>query len=550
MPRKHAISVKMQNRGHGYGVFSYLEGYKFRVQSSYTFDAEGGKVTQIKIVGYEKGNITTDLKDRPAVKYDVEVMRDTVEARVGRCAGARGGRRGGGAGRGEAAVRRSRRDLGARARGLPLDLGSPARAASAEDPPPQQIDAAEVEHVETTVQTVADRLTLVEREYGAAEDPSELLELRHRFAEGETQYLLGEYANAAALLYDVVDAPIYKSEENRPDAIYYLADSALPRRRSWLELRAATSASWPICACRAICKARCCGLIDLSETVNDHTGIEELYQALVEQAGNEAKVKPEVVYVHAKWTARRSDIPDDQRIALALAAFNRIADSSEFGPQSRYFQGALYVQRGALDEADAMPTSRRVLALPQVQSAPTAAEVAATPQGLNGEAAVKAARAAKNSRLRDLATLAVGRVLYEQGKVAEATDRYQRIEHDSESYNDALYELSACYQKQGEFEKALRTTELLAAPRRGSDDRAGKRGCSRRPCISVSSDMRRRLNPMSSSAASCGRCRRASRRAGSRFPIRSWPTTTSCSSAGRRRSIPRSCLPEVALANM
>jgi hypothetical protein len=79
VPGNHAISVKLQYRGHGYGVFSYLEGYKFKVQSGYTFNAEGGKVTQIKIVGYEKGNITTDLKDRPAVKYDVEVTRDTVK---------------------------------------------------------------------------------------------------------------------------------------------------------------------------------------------------------------------------------------------------------------------------------------------------------------------------------------------------------------------------------------------------------------------------------------------------------------------------------------
>ena len=79
VPGNHAISVKLQFRGHGYGVFSYLEGYKFKVQSGYTFNAEGGKVTQIKIVGYEKGNITTDLKDRPAVKYDVEVTRDTVK---------------------------------------------------------------------------------------------------------------------------------------------------------------------------------------------------------------------------------------------------------------------------------------------------------------------------------------------------------------------------------------------------------------------------------------------------------------------------------------
>ena len=79
VPGNHQISVKLQYHGHGYGVFSYLEGYKFKVQSSYTFNAEGGKVTQVKIVGHEKGNITTDLKDRPAVKYDVEVTKDSAK---------------------------------------------------------------------------------------------------------------------------------------------------------------------------------------------------------------------------------------------------------------------------------------------------------------------------------------------------------------------------------------------------------------------------------------------------------------------------------------
>lgn len=78
VPGNHQISVRMTYRGHGYGLFSYLEGYKFKVQSSYTFNAEGGKVTQVKVVGYEKGGITTDLKDRPAVRYDVEVTRDAA----------------------------------------------------------------------------------------------------------------------------------------------------------------------------------------------------------------------------------------------------------------------------------------------------------------------------------------------------------------------------------------------------------------------------------------------------------------------------------------
>ena len=78
-PGNHQISVKLQYRGHGFGVFSYLDGYKFKIQSSYTFNAEGGKVTSVKIVGYEKGGITAELKDKPAVRYDVEVTRDTAK---------------------------------------------------------------------------------------------------------------------------------------------------------------------------------------------------------------------------------------------------------------------------------------------------------------------------------------------------------------------------------------------------------------------------------------------------------------------------------------
>ena len=78
VPGQHQVAVRLVYRGKGFGVFSYLEGYKFTVSSSYTFSAEPGKVTTVKIVGYEKGGITTDLKDRPAVRYDVEVNREAA----------------------------------------------------------------------------------------------------------------------------------------------------------------------------------------------------------------------------------------------------------------------------------------------------------------------------------------------------------------------------------------------------------------------------------------------------------------------------------------
>ncbi len=76
VPGNHQIAVRLVYRGHGYGFFTYLEGFKFKVQSSYTFDAEPGRVSVVKVVGFEKGGITTDIKDRPAVRYDIEVSKE------------------------------------------------------------------------------------------------------------------------------------------------------------------------------------------------------------------------------------------------------------------------------------------------------------------------------------------------------------------------------------------------------------------------------------------------------------------------------------------
>ena len=83
VPGNHNLSVFLLYRGNGYGLFSYLRGYTFRIQSSHAFTAEEGKVTTVKVVAYEKGGFTTDLKDRPAVRYDVEIKRDIDAPKAG-----------------------------------------------------------------------------------------------------------------------------------------------------------------------------------------------------------------------------------------------------------------------------------------------------------------------------------------------------------------------------------------------------------------------------------------------------------------------------------
>lgn len=73
VPGNHTISVQMVFRGHGYGIFSYLKGYKFTVRSSHTFTAAEGRQNAITVMAFEKGNITTELKDRPAIKFEVNL---------------------------------------------------------------------------------------------------------------------------------------------------------------------------------------------------------------------------------------------------------------------------------------------------------------------------------------------------------------------------------------------------------------------------------------------------------------------------------------------
>ena len=75
-PGNHQVSVEMVYRGHGFGVFSYLNRYTFRVKSSYTFHAEEGKFTRVKVVGHEKEGWTLPIEEKPTVRYDVEVLTD------------------------------------------------------------------------------------------------------------------------------------------------------------------------------------------------------------------------------------------------------------------------------------------------------------------------------------------------------------------------------------------------------------------------------------------------------------------------------------------
>jgi hypothetical protein len=76
VPGPHTLMVMLVYQGSGFGVFNYFKGYKFTVRSSHTFTAGEGKLTEITIRGFEKGNITTPLAERPAVDFKVNVLSE------------------------------------------------------------------------------------------------------------------------------------------------------------------------------------------------------------------------------------------------------------------------------------------------------------------------------------------------------------------------------------------------------------------------------------------------------------------------------------------
>jgi hypothetical protein len=69
VPGHHTLRVHMLYQGQGYGVFSYLKGYKFKVESKKSFWAEAGQTVTITVTGFERD--VNVLAERPAVLWSV-----------------------------------------------------------------------------------------------------------------------------------------------------------------------------------------------------------------------------------------------------------------------------------------------------------------------------------------------------------------------------------------------------------------------------------------------------------------------------------------------
>ncbi len=73
-PGDHTVQILLNFQGNGYGVFTYLRGYKFEVKSSHSFTAVEGKTLTLTATALEKGGVTTPLEQRPAIEWHEKVQ--------------------------------------------------------------------------------------------------------------------------------------------------------------------------------------------------------------------------------------------------------------------------------------------------------------------------------------------------------------------------------------------------------------------------------------------------------------------------------------------
>jgi hypothetical protein len=80
----HRLTVSLAYRGQGHGVFSYLEGYTFRVDSAHEVALPASGTLAVRVVAYERGDVTTPIEERPQVRFEEQpFLLWAVQSRVG-----------------------------------------------------------------------------------------------------------------------------------------------------------------------------------------------------------------------------------------------------------------------------------------------------------------------------------------------------------------------------------------------------------------------------------------------------------------------------------
>jgi TolA-binding protein len=284
---------------------------------------------------------------------------------------------------------------------------------------------ADVAATERRIADVAQDVSALAREANVRLGEDRARYVEEKLADADMFYRLGFYEEAGVLYLDIVEN--YPDQTAYADALFHLGEALYKAEdpfgaREFFERLLQQSGEMRF---RPYIQPALGRLIEIAIRMEDFEGIERYFAELNRLPG--ADVAAVTPYFRGKYYFHLGNLTEAER------AFLSVPDNAEYTLRARYFLGVVYVKRG--DLARALEAFQAVLRAP--------------------------AESVEDRATVDLANLAIGRIQYEQRGEDAAIEAYQRISTDSESFDDALYEVSWVHLARGDTTKARRSLEML-----------------------------------------------------------------------------------------
>jgi tetratricopeptide (TPR) repeat protein len=242
-----------------------------------------------------------------------------------------------------------------------------------------------------------------------------------KLVDAEVSYSLGDYDQAALVLFDLVG----KGQSSDPEtATYYLAESLYQKGDlgsahqyfDQIVKSSNTSSKYYQPSLERLVEISIKdNSADAGEYVNALSGL------------NAGLRQPSVPYVLGKYAYSQGKYDD------AIGLFAQVPKGSDYELQALYYTGTTLVAKK--DVAKATDTFTDLIN--------------------------RKPRTSVDRRVIELGQLALGRLYYEREEPSKSIDAYLLVDRRSDLFPDALYEVAWVYVKSKQFDKALRALELL-----------------------------------------------------------------------------------------
>lgn len=248
----------------------------------------------------------------------------------------------------------------------------------------------------------------------------------HRFERAQFLYRYGDYVHAAILFSDLMEFPGAEARPEFYDLLWFFGDSLAHNgnymsARIYLD-RVVKSGSSGRHFGKAVVR-----LIQISVEQQRFEEAESYYAMMSRDAG--APGWDMIQYAYAKSLHKQGQLD------RALRTFQQINPQSSRMPYATYFMGAILVEQGRIGEALDVFTA------------------------LFNELSQEPDEELKT--LRELTTLAIARVLFEQGNYNEALSLYRTTSVNSPYFDQAYYEVAWIHIQREQYAEASNTLDIL-----------------------------------------------------------------------------------------